>query len=62
LRGGVLVEDAPYLTQWDQTVALIWVGDEEVPVPQQDRRKREEESGLAELDGVLPWPGRKRRK
>jgi Zn-dependent peptidase ImmA (M78 family) len=62
-RGGVLLEDARHLAQWDQTVALIWFEDEEVPAPPQDRHKREEdESGLAELDGVLPWPGRKRRK
>jgi hypothetical protein len=62
-RGGVLLEDARHLAQWDQTVALIWFEDEEVPTPQHDRRRREEEeSGLAELDGVLPWPGRKRGK
>jgi len=62
-RGGVLLEDARHLAQWDQTIALIWFEDEEVPSPEQDRHKREEEeSGLAELDGVLPWPGRKRRK
>lgn len=62
-RGGVLLENARHLAQWDQTVALIWFEDEEVPAPQKDQHKREqEESGLAELDGVLPWPGRKRRK
>ena len=62
-RGGVLLEDARHLGHWDQTVALIWFEDEEVPAPEQDRRKRdEEETGLAELDGVLPWPGRKRRR
>jgi Zn-dependent peptidase ImmA (M78 family) len=63
-RGGTLLEDARYVAQWDQTVALIWFEDEEVPVaPGRDRREREEEeSGLAELDGILPWPGRKRRK
>jgi hypothetical protein len=53
-RSGTLLEDARHLRQWDQTVALIWFEDEEVPAPQQDRQKREEEeSGLAELDGVL---------
>jgi hypothetical protein len=44
-------------------VALIWFEDEEVPAPRHDRRAREkDEFGLAELDGILPWPGRKRRK
>jgi uncharacterized protein DUF955 len=62
-RGGVLLEDARHLARWDQTVALIWFEDEEVPAPTRDRREREEEEyGLAELDGILPWPGRKRRK
>jgi Zn-dependent peptidase ImmA (M78 family) len=61
-RGGVLLEDARHLAPWDQTIALIWFQDEEVPAPERDRHRREEESGLAELDGVLPWPGKKRRK
>jgi len=63
-HGGVLLEDARHLARWDQTVALIWFEDEEVPAaPARDRRERaEEEHGLAELDGILPWPGRKRRK
>jgi hypothetical protein len=62
-RGGVLLEDARHLAQWDQTVALIWFDDEEVAAPTRDRqRRKEDESGLAELDGVLAWPGRKRRK
>lgn len=61
--GGTLLEDARHLRQWDQTFALIWFEDEEVPVPDQDRRRREEEEfGLAELDGILPWPGKKRRR
>jgi IrrE N-terminal-like domain len=62
-RGGVLLEDARHLAQWDQTVALIWFDDQEVPAPTRHRHRcREDESGLAELDGVLAWPGRKRRK
>jgi Zn-dependent peptidase ImmA (M78 family) len=62
-RGGALLEDARHLRKWDQTVALLWFEDEEVPAPKQDRREREEEEfGLAELDGILPWPGKKRRK
>jgi hypothetical protein len=57
-RGGSLLEDARHLKQWDQTVALIWFEDEEVPSETLDRRLREEEeTGLAELDGIPPWPG-----
>jgi hypothetical protein len=53
-RGGVLLEDARYLKQWDQTIALLWFEDEEVSEPKRERHKRgEEEYGLAELDGNL---------
>jgi Zn-dependent peptidase ImmA (M78 family) len=61
-RGGLLLEDARHLKQWDQTVALLWFQDEEVPPPKRERRQEQEESGLSELDGILPWPGKKRRK
>lgn len=62
-RGGSLLEDARYSKRWDQSIALLWFEDEEVPNSTQDRRQREEEQfGLAELDGVLPWPGKKRRR
>lgn len=62
-RGGVLLEDARHFGQWDQTTTLLFFEDEEVPTPPRDRREQEEEEqGLAELDGTLPWPGRRRRR
>jgi Zn-dependent peptidase ImmA (M78 family) len=62
-RDGLLLEDARHLTQWDQTIALLWFEDDDVPPARADRRQREEEEfGLAELDGVLPWPGKKKRR
>jgi hypothetical protein len=62
-RGGVLLEEARYLKKWDQTLTLLWFEDEEVPAEKQESGQREtEEFGLAELDGNLPWPGKKRRK
>lgn len=62
-RDGVLIEDARHLAQWDQTLTLLWFDEEEL-APQGPERKRwdEENYRLRELDGVLPWPGRKRRK
>lgn len=61
-RGGMVLEEARYLKRWDQTLTLIWFADEdEVPPPQRGARK-EEERGLRELDGVLPWPGKNRRR
>lgn len=64
-RGGVLLEEARYLKQWDQTLTLLWFPDEEIPIATtSDGRPldEEEEPLLRELDGELPWPGKKRRK
>ena len=66
-RDGVLLEEARHLDQWDQTLTLLWFEDEEVPSA--DRRASENSSQsqedaelLPELDGVLRWPGKKRRR
>jgi len=63
-RGGVLLEASRYLTQWDQTLTLLWFPDEEIPVrsTEMGETEEEEEPLLRELDGVLPWPGKKRRR
>lgn len=61
-RGGVLLEEAIHSEQWDQTLTLLWFEDEEVPPLRHTRYLEEEESGLKELDGILPWPGKKRRR
>ncbi len=62
-RGGILLEDARHLAQWDQTIALLWFEDEQVQAPSQNHRAcEEEEFGLAELDSILPWSGKKRRR
>ena len=40
-RGGVLLEEARHLKQWDQTLTLLWFENEEVPSsPQHVRRER----------------------
>lgn len=59
-RGGVLLEEARHLSRWDQTLTLLWFEDEEIPPSQVEID--EDLMGLKELDGILPWPGRKRRK
>jgi Zn-dependent peptidase ImmA (M78 family) len=60
--GGTLVEEARHLGQWDQTLTLLWFDDAETEPPRRVRREEAEDLALRELDGVLPWPGRKRRK
>lgn len=68
-RGGVLLEEARHLERWDQTLTLLWFEDEEVPPPKREAWGRDdvdsggdEEVLLKELDGVLPWPSKKRRR
>lgn len=63
-RGGTLLEEARHLSKWDQTLTLLWFEDEEVPAIRESTATRndEDDPGLPELDGVLPWPGKKRRK
>jgi|SRR6516164_2531097 hypothetical protein len=39
-RGGLLLEDARDLAQWDQTIALIWFDDDEVSAPTRERHER----------------------
>ncbi len=62
-RGGELLEDSRYHSPWDQGLSLVWFEDEEVPEQtNSEQRLTFENDGLAELDGVLPWPGRSRRR
>lgn len=61
-RGGLLLEEARHLSTYDQTLALLWFEDEEVP-PKPGGGDDDEDGGLLkELDGVLPWPGKRRRR
>jgi hypothetical protein len=62
-RDGVLLEDTRHLAQWDQTLTLLWFDDEQLAPPAPERKQWDEDSyRLRELDGVLPWPGRSKRK
>lgn len=60
---GLLLEDARYLPRWDQTLSLLWFEDDEIPRRlDPDGGEAGEEPALRELDGILPWPGRKKRR
>jgi hypothetical protein len=63
-RGGTLREEARHLSKWDQTLTLLWFEDEEVPALRTNTERNDDEDDdlLRELDGNLPWPGKKRRK
>ena len=62
-QGGVLLEEARHLERWDQTLTLLWFEDDEIP-PAMDGSLEEdgEDDLLKELDGILPWPSKKRRR
>ena len=71
-RGGVLLEEARHLSQWDQTLTLLWFECGEVPSIRRThldgRYSRdncnisdEEDELLPELDGYLRWPSKHRR-
>jgi hypothetical protein len=62
--GGTLLEEARHLERWDQTLTLLWFEDEEIASARRvpGRNDVDQEQGLRELDGGLPWRGKKRRK
>lgn len=62
-RGGFVLEEARHLGRWDQTLTLLWF-DEDEPTPTRSRKvdQQDEEAGLQELDGILPWPSKRRRR
>lgn len=60
---GDLFEDVLHFNTWDQTLTLLWFDEEEAPPPRSERKQWEEQTyGLSELDGNLPWPGRRKRR
>jgi hypothetical protein len=62
-RDGSLYEDVLHFEQWDQTLTLLWFDEEDLPPPPSERKRWEEDNyGLRELDGNLPWPGRSKRR
>jgi hypothetical protein len=62
-RNGSLYEDACHFGQWDQTLTLLWFDNDDLPPPPAERKRWEEETqGLRELDGILPWTSRNKRR
>jgi Zn-dependent peptidase ImmA (M78 family) len=58
-----LTEIARHYRSSDTTLSLLWFDEEVLPEREVDRFGRvvEEDEGLTELSGELPWPGKKRR-
>ena len=58
----MLAEEAILLQEWNQCLSLIWF--DESLTPAQERRDKDETDDplLDELDGIPPWPSKRRRK
>lgn len=62
-RFDVCAEEALFLKEWQQCLSLIWMDDSLRPTSQNFSQGTEgDETLLNELDGVLPWPSKKRRR
>ena len=58
-----LFEDVLHFEKFDQTLTLLWLDDDDALPARPERNQRIEwHSGLRELDGTLPWPGRSKRR
>ena len=60
-----LHEEARIAGTWNQALTLLWPEDGDMPDQRDLPRNSEsedEEPLLKELDGILPWPGRRRRR
>lgn len=59
----VLAEESMLLREWDQCLSLIWFDDDLRPAWQAGvHQDDDDEPLLEELDGILPWPSRSKRK
>jgi hypothetical protein len=58
-------EEVRLLKSWNQALTLLWPEDgdlEDLGRRESHRDRDDEEAGLKELDGNLPWPGRSKRR
>ncbi|MFZ2302501.1 MAG: ImmA/IrrE family metallo-endopeptidase [Gallionella sp.] len=63
-KGSDLRELARHYQRSDTTIALLWFDHEDLPEIEVNRFgvRIEDDGGLAELTGELPWPGRSRKR
>lgn len=63
-RGLLLWECAKHYANSDTTIALLSIEEEELPEVEENRfgNRIEDDGGLAELTGELPWPGARKKR
>jgi Zn-dependent peptidase ImmA (M78 family) len=59
--GGVVLEEARLAARWNHALSLVWFDDDDGTADGDVGDDGEGESLLRPLDGVLQWPGKKRR-
>ncbi|MEG3192815.1 ImmA/IrrE family metallo-endopeptidase [Lysobacter sp. D1-1-M9] len=61
VEGGIVLEDAIYDASRDQTLTLLRLDAEELPERTESiaHSREEDDGGLKELDGHLPWPSKR---
>lgn len=59
-----LTEMSRHYSGSDTTISLLWFEESDLPEREFDRfgRQIEEDTGLKELTGELPWPGKRKRR
>lgn len=58
----LVAEEALPLKEWDQCLSLLWFDESLKPAREQREANEDDEPLLKELDGILPWPSKGRRK
>ena len=63
-RGYDMSEMARNYPRFDETIALLWFDDEDMPEVEINRfgQVETDDGGLAELTGELPWPSKRRKR
>ena len=57
-----LLEDSRLLSEWDQVLSLLWFEEDDGDSYDEFDDMDDDAYGLEELDGILPWPSKKRRR
>ena len=58
----LVAEEAILLPEWNQCLSLIWFDEALNPACERWHEDQDDEPLLSELDGILPWPSRSRRR
>ena len=58
----VVTEEAMLLREWNQCLSLIWFDEGMKPFPERWEEDEDDNPLLKELDGILPWSSKSRRR